>query len=414
MVWFHGGGNEPRLDRRLVPLPASAASSTTAHVLAEQRDVVVVTANYRLGVFGFFAPRRARRRGRGVAATPATRGCSTSSAALAWVRDNIAAFGGDPKQRDDLRRVRRLGRRLLPGRVARQPRALPPRDQRERRLHDAAGDGRRGAAIGRPRSRRGRLRQRRRPARVPARGAGGDDSSQPRRARLRPDGRRRLPARPAAHAFRDGRRRARCRTSSAPTPTRARSSSSAFRRSPARRSTSPRSRAASARAPTEIAAVYPASTFATPQDALERVVGDSGLVCGTYDTARRAAAGGRRTYLYNFARVLPIPILVALDWAPSTASRSRTSSAHRAADGRTTPRSAMPSGSTGRASRGPATRTGRIVRATARSSVAALHRRDRPAHRVRREAEHRSPASAVRSASSGGASTTSSSTDDPS
>jgi para-nitrobenzyl esterase len=63
----------------------------------------------------------------------------------------------------------------------------------------------------------------------------------------------------------------------------------------------------------EVAALYPASAFATPQDALERVVGDSGLVCGTYDTARRAAVGGAKTYLYNFARELPIPILQALD-----------------------------------------------------------------------------------------------------
>ena len=31
------------------------------------------------------------------------------------------------------------------------------------------------------------------------------------------------------------------------------------------------------------------------------MVGDSGLVCGTYDSARRAAAGGADVYLYNFA-----------------------------------------------------------------------------------------------------------------
>jgi para-nitrobenzyl esterase len=63
----------------------------------------------------------------------------------------------------------------------------------------------------------------------------------------------------------------------------------------------------------QVAALYPASGFPTPQDALERAVGDSGLVCGTYDTARRATAGGARTYLYNFARELPIPILQSLD-----------------------------------------------------------------------------------------------------
>jgi para-nitrobenzyl esterase len=49
-----------------------------------------------------------------------------------------------------------------------------------------------------------------------------------------------------------------------------------------------------------IAAAYPVSDFANPEDALARVVGDSGLVCPTYDSARRAAAGGADVYLYNF------------------------------------------------------------------------------------------------------------------
>ena len=70
----------------------------------------------------------------------------------------------------------------------------------------------------------------------------------------------------------------------------------------------------------EVAAVYPASDFATPQDALVRAFGDSILVCSTYDTARRAAAGGARTYLYNFAREIPIPILQRSACARSTAS----------------------------------------------------------------------------------------------
>jgi carboxylesterase type B len=62
-----------------------------------------------------------------------------------------------------------------------------------------------------------------------------------------------------------------------------------------------------------IAAVYPASSYPNPQDALMRVVGDSGLVCGTYDSARRAAAAGGRVYLYNFARWVQIPQLIPLD-----------------------------------------------------------------------------------------------------
>jgi para-nitrobenzyl esterase len=62
----------------------------------------------------------------------------------------------------------------------------------------------------------------------------------------------------------------------------------------------------------EVAAVYPAASFPTPEDALERAFGDQILVCSTYDTARRAAAGGARTYLYNFSRVIPIPVLQAV------------------------------------------------------------------------------------------------------
>jgi para-nitrobenzyl esterase len=62
----------------------------------------------------------------------------------------------------------------------------------------------------------------------------------------------------------------------------------------------------------EVAAVYPASSFASPQDALARVRGDQIHVCSTYDTARRVAAGGARAYLYNFAREIPIPFFQQL------------------------------------------------------------------------------------------------------
>jgi para-nitrobenzyl esterase len=63
----------------------------------------------------------------------------------------------------------------------------------------------------------------------------------------------------------------------------------------------------------EVAAAYPASSFPTPQDALARAFGDGALVCSTYDSARRAAAGGADVYLYNFARPLPIPELAPLN-----------------------------------------------------------------------------------------------------
>ncbi len=54
-----------------------------------------------------------------------------------------------------------------------------------------------------------------------------------------------------------------------------------------------------------IAAVYPASAFPTANDALIRVTGDSLLVCPTADVARRVAAAGVDVYMYEFSRAEP-------------------------------------------------------------------------------------------------------------
>jgi para-nitrobenzyl esterase len=86
LVYFYGGGfvagdgSEPRYDG------ASMAS----------KGIVAVTVNYRLGVFGFFAhpeltkesPHRAS----------GNYGLLDQHAALKWVQQYIAAFGGDPKR----------------------------------------------------------------------------------------------------------------------------------------------------------------------------------------------------------------------------------------------------------------------------------------------------------------------------
>jgi para-nitrobenzyl esterase len=63
----------------------------------------------------------------------------------------------------------------------------------------------------------------------------------------------------------------------------------------------------------QVAAVYPSASFASPQAALVRAFGDEILVCPTYDTARRVAAAGTPAYLYNFARPIPIPELAPLN-----------------------------------------------------------------------------------------------------
>jgi para-nitrobenzyl esterase len=84
MVWIHGGGyqagasNEPRHDG----------------VRLARNGVVLVTINYRLGVFGFFAhPALSSEGARGGSGNY---GLLDMVAALQWVKANIAAFGGDP------------------------------------------------------------------------------------------------------------------------------------------------------------------------------------------------------------------------------------------------------------------------------------------------------------------------------
>jgi para-nitrobenzyl esterase len=83
IVWFHTGSF----------LAASANfASHNGQRLAEETGVIVVAANYRLGPLGFLAhPALA-------AEEPSTGnyGLLDQQAVLAWVRDNIAAFGGDP------------------------------------------------------------------------------------------------------------------------------------------------------------------------------------------------------------------------------------------------------------------------------------------------------------------------------
>lgn len=84
MVWIHGGG---------FTTGASNLGLYNGRNLAE-RGVVVVNFNYRLGPFGFLAhPELSDESPHGVSGNY---GLLDQIAALAWVRDNIAAFGGDP------------------------------------------------------------------------------------------------------------------------------------------------------------------------------------------------------------------------------------------------------------------------------------------------------------------------------
>jgi len=86
MVWFHGGG---------FVNGAGSFLWYDGSRLATHYDCVVVTFNYRLGVFGFADLSQL---GCDRLADAVNLGLRDQLAALEWVRDNIAAFGGDPNR----------------------------------------------------------------------------------------------------------------------------------------------------------------------------------------------------------------------------------------------------------------------------------------------------------------------------
>jgi len=84
VVWLHGGGNFGGT--------SSDPNSSGEHLAS--RGIVVVTINYRLGAFGFLAHPALTRESPHHAS--GNYGLMDQIAALTWVRDNIARFGGDP------------------------------------------------------------------------------------------------------------------------------------------------------------------------------------------------------------------------------------------------------------------------------------------------------------------------------
>lgn len=84
MVWLHGGG---------FTAGAGSWGWWTGDDLAAAQDVVVVSLNHRLNIFGFLSLQDHGGPAHGLVTNPGMRDIVM---ALAWVRDNIAAFGGDP------------------------------------------------------------------------------------------------------------------------------------------------------------------------------------------------------------------------------------------------------------------------------------------------------------------------------
>jgi para-nitrobenzyl esterase len=90
LFFIHGGGHELGSSDVL----AGDSPVYDGRVLAAEHDTVVVTINYRLGPLGFLAHPALTLEGG--AAASGNYGSLDQLAALRWVRDNIAAFGGDP------------------------------------------------------------------------------------------------------------------------------------------------------------------------------------------------------------------------------------------------------------------------------------------------------------------------------
>jgi para-nitrobenzyl esterase len=85
MVWIHGGGNT-----------VGYAGRYDGGNLAATEDVLVVVINYRLGPFGWFRHAALRNAGTSDLERSGNFGTLDHVRALEWVRDNAAAFGGDP------------------------------------------------------------------------------------------------------------------------------------------------------------------------------------------------------------------------------------------------------------------------------------------------------------------------------
>jgi para-nitrobenzyl esterase len=84
MVWIHGGG---------FTLLSGSSPTSDGTRLARKGDVVLITLNHRLNLFGYLYLAQL---GGGKYADSGNLGQLDLIAALQWVRDNVEAFGGDP------------------------------------------------------------------------------------------------------------------------------------------------------------------------------------------------------------------------------------------------------------------------------------------------------------------------------
>lgn len=88
MYWIYGGGNVGG---------HNATPGYDGSVLAQKHRVVVVAINYRVGLMGWFMHPAFAASAAGPAERSGNWGTLDTIRGLEWVRDNIAAFGGDPR-----------------------------------------------------------------------------------------------------------------------------------------------------------------------------------------------------------------------------------------------------------------------------------------------------------------------------
>ena len=90
MVWIHGGdyqygGSNDKETEHPPPYPRLA-------------NVIYVSVNYRLSVFGYLGSEHLRSRDVTTPRSTGNYGAQDQRAAIKWVKDNVAAFGGDPSR----------------------------------------------------------------------------------------------------------------------------------------------------------------------------------------------------------------------------------------------------------------------------------------------------------------------------